>query len=89
MGTFAAAYGDVPEKLRVATQQYLEWIQLWITNTLKEGLRSGEFTFTQSPEEMTNRWLAALPGALQIARLKGPEYLQTNMDNLRASLTAA
>lgn len=86
VGAFSSAYHAIPEKIQVAAADYLQVITSWIKACMQEGLESGEFRFKNSAEEMTDLWIAALPGSLQVGRIRGKIHFRKILDGLRKSL---
>jgi TetR/AcrR family transcriptional repressor of nem operon len=86
IGTFGSSYQDIPEKVQNAVSAYMDKIAMWLTQTLKEGLLTGDFKFKTSPEALTAAWLSALTGSLQMGRLRGDAQFQQTLAHLRESL---
>ena len=86
LGTFGMAYNDVDKKIQEATRSYLDLIIQWLSVTFKEGLRTGEFSFNRSPQQVAADWAAALPGSLAIGRMQGEVYFKQIINSLRKSL---
>jgi TetR/AcrR family transcriptional repressor of nem operon len=89
MSTCGLAYEDLPEKMRLASKNYLEEMIIWLTAAFKAGQQLGEFSFTGKPDDITAVWITALPGALISGRILGAGYMETALNNLRKLLNPA
>ena len=86
IGTFEVALYEVPERIKLATGDYLEDIDMWLKDAMQKGLDNNDFHFKQSAAELAELWLAALPGALLAGRLRGEISFNTLIKELRDSL---
>jgi TetR/AcrR family transcriptional repressor of nem operon len=83
VGACMSAYKDIPERMQVASKNYQEYILSWLTNVFKQGVKSGEFKLTTTPEDQAALWIATLPGALQVAQIRGEAYMNQVLNALR------
>lgn len=86
IGAFGSAYLDVPEKIQLATVLYGEIFHNWLTQTFVEGHKNGEFSFSSSPEHLSDLWITALVGSLQIGRIRGENYFNHLLESLQKTL---
>lgn len=86
ISTFGTTFNDVSEKIQLASSAYAAVVIKWLTETFTAGLKSKEFLFKESPEDMTAIWMAALPGSLFVGRMHGEAYFEKIINRLRTSL---
>lgn len=85
-GAFESSFNDVSENIQKASIDYVNLIFKWLTGVFYYGLKSGEFKFKDSPEEMATMWMATLPGSLLAGRVAGPEKFNLIINRLRNAL---
>lgn len=86
IGTFCSTYSSIPEKIAAASKTYMDTLTSWLTATFKEGLESGEFSFSLPVEDMVNLWVTALPGTLQTGRIRGSRKFYQSLNSLKKLL---
>lgn len=86
IGAFGSAYLDIPEKIQLAAVLYGEIFHNWLTQIFAEGLDNGEFSFSSSSEDLSNLWITALVGSLQIGRIRGENYFNNLLETLQKTL---
>ena len=89
IGVCISAYAEMPEKMAIASKNYQDTIYNWLVANFKQGIDSGEFHFTDTPEDLAALWLATLPGALQASKARGKGYFDQVMSQLSGSLQVA
>ncbi len=70
-GMLAAEYATLPAPMQVELKRFFDMNELWLTNVLQEGRRSGSFFFKESAPERARIILGALEGAMLVARSYG------------------
>lgn len=73
----------VSPAMRTETQRLLGDVASWLADMLELGRRSGELSFRGSSRDRAMGMLAALQGALQLARLGGQELFEQILAMLR------
>lgn len=86
ISTFGTVFNDVSEKIQMASGAYAGLVIKWLTEMFTAGVKSKEFLFKESPEDMTAIWMAALPGSLSIGRMHGSAYFDRIINRLRTAL---
>jgi len=85
-GAFESCFNDVSDKIQQASINYVNVICKWLTKVFEDGLRTGEFKFKESAEEMASMWMASLPGSLLVGRVAGQVRFNQVINRLRNSL---
>lgn len=67
-GMLAAEYATLPAPMQVELKRFFDMNELWLTNVLQQGRRSGLFFFKESAIERARIILGALEGAMLVAR---------------------
>jgi TetR/AcrR family transcriptional repressor of nem operon len=67
-GMLAAEYATLPMAMRKGLKLFFDANERWLTLVLASGLRAGEFQFTESSNARARVLLAALEGAMLVAR---------------------
>ncbi|HTI91295.1 MAG TPA: TetR/AcrR family transcriptional regulator [Puia sp.] len=88
VGACVSAYLEIPEKMTFASKRYQDMIYNWLVANFKEGLATGEFHFTDTPEDLAALWIATLPGTIQVAQARGKEYFEQTMNQLSMTVKA-
>lgn len=86
VGILQAEFNVLPERTRESVRQLHTVGRNWLAGLLAEGQESGEMEFEGSPEDRAALVLAALQGALQIARAHGPREFSIIVKEIRAGL---
>lgn len=87
-GMLAAEVETLPEPIRLAVISFLDANETWLEGVLESGCRSGALAFAGSPRENARSIVAALEGAMLVARPYGdPARFQLTADRLLAGLT--
>jgi len=86
-GVLAGDWATLPEPMRAEAQAFMQELYLWCVGVLREGVASGHFRFAGSAEGKAAMLLAALQGALQLARFE-PGWLDEIKMQLRLDLGA-
>jgi len=86
MSTFGMTFNEVSESIRNASINYSTEVIKWLNEVFRNGLHAGEFTFSESPEEMTAIWMAALPGSLVVGRMQGVSSFYQIINSLESRL---
>lgn len=85
-GAFSVDYKDLPEKVRKATDDFMQESLRWMTHVLEVGRKQGEFDFPGEARQRALSILAGLQGARQIARIHGMEVLDDVIQATRQDL---
>jgi len=86
IGACTSIYSELPPKMEKAANEYIDTIESWLTDVLREGLQKGEFRSEQTPENIAALWISTLPGALQVAQAKGAGFFRGVLEQLRRTL---
>ncbi len=86
ISTFGTVSNDAPERICQAASVYGKEVHEWFCDTLKDGLKTGEFKFEESLDGTAALWMATLPGSLLVGRLHGVAYFDQVLNLLKASL---
>ncbi len=70
-GMLAAEFETLPQPMRSALDHFFEVTEAWLEVVLEEGRRNGEFSFDETAREVAQVSVAALEGAMVLARLHG------------------
>jgi TetR/AcrR family transcriptional regulator, transcriptional repressor for nem operon len=89
IGACISAQKELPGKMAIASKKYQDAMYEWLVTNFKQGLATGEFRFTDPPEDLAALWLATLPGTIQTAQVRGKNYLEQVMSQLSGSLQVA
>jgi len=79
-------FDQLPVKMQLAAKFHLDNISLWLEAAFREGIEKNEFHFSDTPQEMSSRWIVNLPGSLITGRIRGAEYFETILAQLMNSL---
>jgi AcrR family transcriptional regulator len=85
-GAFAVDFTDLPETVRKATEGFMEDSVRWLTRVLESGRDQQEFDFAGEARAKALSILAALAGARQMARIRGPQVLSEIIAQTRTDL---
>lgn len=89
-GMLAAEVAGLPDALREDVEAFFTEQETWLTNTLTVGRDTGALRFARPPAAEALLLLAALEGALLLARARGDvAWFDTATDALLDALTAA
>lgn len=86
VGVLQAEFTVIPERTRERVRQLYEVGRSWLADVLRQGKESGEMAFDGAAEERAALILAAVQGALQIARAHGPKEFSAVTREIRAGL---
>ena len=67
-GMLAAEHSTLPRAMRVELQRFFDMNERWLGKLLQDGRRSGLFSFREPAGERARMMLAALEGAMLVAR---------------------
>lgn len=67
-GMLAAEYATLPAPMQQGLTSFFDANERWLTIVLEDGLRAGDFRFSESVNERARVLLGALEGAMLIAR---------------------
>jgi TetR/AcrR family transcriptional repressor of nem operon len=70
-GMLAAEYSTLPASMQAALKRFFDMNERWLAQVLQEGRKSGSLAFKESASERANMILAALEGAMLVARSYG------------------
>lgn len=70
-GMLAAEYATLPEAMRAAVVRFFNENEAWLADLLDAGRREGELAFAGPPHETARTLMAALEGAMLVARPYG------------------
>jgi TetR/AcrR family transcriptional repressor of nem operon len=88
-GMLAAEYATLPAPMQQGLTQFFDANERWLTAVLEDGLRTGAFLFTESPNERARVLLGALEGAMLVARSYGnPRRFRAAAASVLADLRA-
>lgn len=85
-GILEADFNVLPADMQAETQALVREALEWFSAVLEEGLACGDFRFSGPPRDKAIVILAALQGALQMARALGAEVFQAALGQLRREL---
>lgn len=86
LGVVGVEYQGVSDAMRAAARELMEDVALWLEGVLALGRGLGTFRFEGSSQARAWAVLAALQGALQLSRLRGPEVFDGVVEQIFASL---
>jgi len=86
IGACTSIYSELPPKMEKAANEYIDTVEIWLTDTIRAGRDAGEFRINQSPEDIAALWISTLPGALQVAQAKGAGFFRGVLEQLRRTL---
>lgn len=86
ISTCGSIFEHLGPAMQSATREHLNGIAVWLEQAFNEGLKTKEFKFSGTAEEMSSRWIANLPGALITGRIRGKEYLENTLNQLKEAL---
>lgn len=86
LGVLEAEFNAIPEEMRVATRALDAEIREFLAGTLRAGRDQGQFRFGGTPESKALVVVAALQGALQIARVAGAQAFRDTLRQLKCDL---
>jgi len=86
-GMLAADYETLPKPMRTELRRFFDANEVWLTRVLDTGRERDELTFAGSPVDAARVLVAALEGAMMLARSQGdPARLQSAADRMLAGL---
>ncbi|UCE90023.1 MAG: TetR/AcrR family transcriptional regulator [Pseudomonadota bacterium] len=86
LGVLEAEFNAIPDDMRVATRALDAEIREFLAGVLRDGREQGQFQFAGLPEAKALVVVAALQGALQIARVAGPTAFRDTLRQLKCDL---
>jgi len=86
LGALQSELNVIPEAVRADLQELFEYGKRWLAGVLSEGREREEMEFEGSPDERAVLIMAAIQGALQIARAAGPKQFTTVTNQIKSSL---
>jgi TetR/AcrR family transcriptional repressor of nem operon len=88
-GMLAAEFATLPEPMRVELRHYFDTNERWLVKVLQEGKRTKTLKFTGAAAEVAQSLVAALEGAMMLARSYGePARFKAASERLLAGLGA-
>lgn len=88
LGALHSELNVLPEATRKELKALFDFPKQWLAGVLEEGRESGEMVFEGAAHDRAVLILAALQGALQIARAHGPKEFTAVVKQIRAGLVA-
>lgn len=85
-GILEAEFNVISERMRGCVQKMVAEQTTWLTRVLAEGRARHELQFTGQPEHQATLIIAALQGALQIARVFGPDRFAAVASQIETSM---
>lgn len=70
-GMLAAEFETLPQPMQSALDHFFEATEVWLEVVLDDGRRDGEFSFDETAREVAQFSIAALEGAMMLARSHG------------------
>lgn len=89
LGVLEAEYHAIPDTMQAAIKAFDKSIRDWLSQVLKTGREAKQFAFNCTPEQKALVILAALQGALQMARVGGKRVFFDTLRQLRQDLIPA
>jgi len=86
IGSVAAGFENVPGPMREQVHLLAAETRAWLERVLVVGREAGQFKYEGSASDRAALVMAALQGALQLARLQGREVLEAVIRQIRADL---
>jgi len=86
LGVLEAEFHAIPEIMQKEIRILDESTRDWLQGLLEAGLESGEFKFSGSANDKALLIVAAVQGALQIARAAGPKVLFNTLRQIKQEL---
>jgi len=86
VGALAVDYGDLPDDIKQANDQFMKDSHTWLTRVLEVGRAQKEFTYEGEPRIKAMSILATIQGARQLAHLHGINILELLFDQIRLDL---
>ena len=86
LGVLEAEFNAIPDDMRAATRALDAEIREFLAGVLRDGRQQGQFQFAGAPETKALVVVAALQGALQIARVAGPSAFRDTLRQLKFDL---
>jgi TetR/AcrR family transcriptional repressor of nem operon len=87
VGALQAEFNVIPERVRDAVREMYDTPKAWLTCVLDQGRSESAFEFEGDAARRAALILAAVQGALQIARARGAEEFAAVVRELEAGLT--
>ncbi len=87
-GVLQAEHNVIPEAMRERISQLHSFVLTWLSSLLAEGRRQGTMRFDGKPEDQAALVQAAMQGALQQARARGPGQFTAVVRQLKSSMKA-
>lgn len=88
LGSLHSELNVIPEAVHRNLRALFDFPKQWLAAVLEEGRESGEMVFEGTASDRAVLILAALQGALQIARAQGPKEFNAVVKQIRAGLVA-
>ena len=86
LGSLQAAFNVIPAQVQEEVQGLFRLLRGWLASVLDEGKSLGVMQFKGSAEDEAVLIIAALQGAVQIARAEGPQPFTGVVKQIRARL---
>ncbi len=71
-GSLASDLNTLPEGVQTEVTAYLKRSEKWVTQKIRDGIRSGEFVAAGTPASTASTLVAGLQGALILSRTREP-----------------
>ena len=88
LGSLHSELNVLPDSTRNELKALFEFPKRWLASVLEEGRASGDMVFEGAASDRAVLILAAIQGALQIARAQGPKEFTAVVKQIRAGLVA-
>ena len=87
-GMLAAEYATLPKSVKSEVTRFFDTNETWLAGVLEEGRGAERFRIAGSPAEAARRIIAALEGAMMLARVYGePQRFERAAQSVLADLT--
>jgi TetR/AcrR family transcriptional repressor of nem operon len=89
-GMLAAEYATLPKSVKSEVTRFFDTNETWLADVLEQGRRAERFQIAGSPADAARRIIAALEGAMMLARVYAePERFERAAQSLLAEVTGA
>lgn len=89
-GMLAAEYATLPKSMKSEVTRFFDANETWLAGVLERGSRTERFQIAGSPADAARGVIAALEGAMMLARVYGePERFERAARSLLADVTGA
>ena len=85
-GSLGTDYNAIPGTMQLEIQALVSDLLTWLERLLEDGRNQGDFSFSGNPAGKARVVLASIQGALQIARVGGPNQFYAILNQLKHDL---